>query len=201
MVPEQDRVVVNMNPADRAVYLTFDDGPDPVNTVKVINTLIEYGVPATFFFTGENMRKHPAVVKQAHDAGFSIGLHGYSHISMRKLTGKEIIAELNETNDLLEEITGTRSTIMRPPYGAVGETEIDVIDGLDLQIYLWSLDTLDWAQNDAHEILRNVEDYLRPGDIILMHAFSGQWRSAEVLPSVIEFIQEMGYEIIALPRK
>jgi peptidoglycan/xylan/chitin deacetylase (PgdA/CDA1 family) len=192
-------LVVNMDPAENAVYLTFDDGPDPVNTVRVLRTLKEYGVPATFFFTGENIRRFPGVVRQTHEAGFAIGLHGYGHANMQRLTADEIAAELNETNDLLERITGVRATHMRPPYGAVGPEEIAAIHAMGLTIYLWSLDTLDWAQTDADEITRNVEEYLRPGDIILMHAFSGQWRSAEALPRIIEFILEQGYEIRNLP--
>jgi len=195
----RDTVFVNMDPAENVVFLTFDDGPDPVNTVKVINTLIEYDVGATFFFTGENIRRHGEVVRQAYNAGFSIGLHGYSHTSMLALTGDEIIAELNETNDLLEAITGTRSTIVRPPYGAMGHEEIEVMKLLDLEIYLWSLDTLDWAQESASEILRNIKEHLRPGEIILMHAFSGQRMVPEILPSIIEFIRDEGYEIRALP--
>ena len=191
-------VYINKNPAYNTVYLTFDDGPDPVNTVSVINTLIEYGVSGTFFFTGENIRRHPNVVKKAYEAGFPIGLHGYAHASFLTLTEDEIIAELNESNDLLEQITGARSTIMRPPFGAIGDREIEIIHSLGLTIYLWSLDTLDWAQTEAAEILRNVEEYLRPGEIILMHAFSGQARSAAILPRIIEFILEQGYEIKAL---
>ena len=88
---------------------------------------------------------------------------------------------------------------MRPPYGAVEDDEIAIISGMGLITYLWSLDTLDWAQTDASEILRNVKEYLRPGDIILMYAFSGQSRSAAILPEIIEHIMEMGFEIKALP--
>jgi len=196
----RDAVILNMNPAENVVYLTFDDGPDPVNTVSVINTLLEYDVSATFFFTGENIRRHSDVVKKAHDAGFSLGLHGYSHKSFRDLSSDEIILELNESNDLLESITGERSTIMRPPYGAMGDEEIDILRNMNLTIYLWSLDTLDWAQTDADEILRNVKEYLRPGEIILMHAFSGQRLVPEILPAIIEFIRDEGFEMKALPR-
>jgi peptidoglycan/xylan/chitin deacetylase (PgdA/CDA1 family) len=197
----RDILFVNKDPAGNAVYLTFDDGPDPVNTVSVINTLIEYGVSGTFFFTGENMGRHRAVVKQAYDAGFAIGLHGYSHTSMQVLTEDEVISELDETNRLLEEITGSRSTIMRPPYGAIGGEEIDFISGQGLSVYLWSLDTLDWAGNSTSDILQNIEEHLRPGEIILMHAFSGQSKSAEILPAIIEFIKEQGFEMRGLPFK
>jgi len=196
----RDDVIINMNPVENIVYLTFDDGPDAVNTVSVVNTLQEYGVSATFFFTGENIRRHGDVVRLTHDAGFSIGLHGYSHKSFQELTAEEIIAELNENNDLLEAITGERATIMRPPYGAVGTDEINTISNLNLTIYLWSLDTLDWAQSDQNEILQNIKEYLRPGDIILMHAFSGQKLVPEILPSIIEFIKNEGFEMRALPQ-
>ena len=195
----RDVVILNMNPNENVVFLTFDDGPDPVNTVSVINTLIEYGVSATFFFTGENIRRHGDIVRMTHEAGFPIGLHGYTHISFLNLTAEEIIDELNESNNLLEAITGVRSTIMRPPFGAMGDEEIALISGQDLTIYLWSLDTLDWAQDDANEILRNIKEYLRPGDIILMHAFSGQHLVPVILPSIIEFIRDSGFEMKALP--
>ena len=192
-------VITNMNPSERVVYLTFDDGPDSVNTVSVINTLLEYDVSATFFFTGENIRRHGDVVMLAHEAGFSLGLHGYSHTSFHELTAEEIISELNENNDLLEAITGERSKIVRPPYGAVESSEIETINGMDLSIYLWSLDTLDWAQSDANEILRNIKENIRPGDIILMHAFSGQRLVPEILPAIIEFLRDEGFEMRALP--
>jgi len=199
LAENHENVIINMNPNENVVYLTFDDGPDANNTVKVIDTLIEYNVSATFFFTGDNMRRHRDVVRKTHEAGFSIGLHGYSHKSFRDLSASEITRELNESNELLETITGERSAIMRPPYGAVGDEEIELISGMDLTIYLWSLDTLDWSQSDANEILRNIKEYLRPGEIILMHAFSGQRLVPEILPSIIEFIRDEGFEIKALP--
>jgi len=195
----RDTVIINMNPNENVVYLTFDDGPDPVNTVSVINTLIEHDVSATFFFLGENIRHHPEVVLMAYEAGFTIGLHGYTHTSFRSLSEDEIIAELERTNDLLESITGSRATTMRPPYGAIGDDEVDVIRSQDLLIYLWSLDTLDWAQRDANEILRNIQEYTRPGEIILMHAFSGQRLVPEILPEIIEFLRDEGFEMRALP--
>ena len=195
----RDIIKINMSPSENVVYLTFDDGPDQNNTVSVINTLIEYGVSATFFFTGENMERHSNVVRQAFDAGFAIGLHGYAHASFQELTADEITAELKESNDILEAITGERASTMRPPYGAVGEDEISTISELDLKIYLWSLDTFDWAQTDSDEILRNIKDYLRPGEIILMHAFSGQKLVPEILPEIIEFIRDEGFEMRALP--
>jgi len=194
----RDSVIINMDPSENVVYLTFDDGPDSRNTVSVIDILLEYDVSATFFFTGENIRRNEDVVKKAFDAGFPIGLHGYSHTSFLNMTSDDIIAELNETNDLLEAITGERSAIMRPPYGAMGEEEIGIINSLDLMIYLWSLDTLDWTQRDATDILQNIKEFLRPGEIILLHNHSGRHMVPDILPSIIEFIRDEGFEMRAL---
>ncbi|WP_312645585.1 polysaccharide deacetylase family protein [Hydrogenoanaerobacterium sp.] len=192
-------VFVNMNPDENTVYLTFDDGPDPTNTVSVMNTLLKYDVGATFFFTGENMRQNNAVVKQVHDNGFAIGLHGYDHTSLVTLPEADVKSQLNNTNDLLEKTIGKRASIMRPPYGDLDDSTIQTIGALNERIYLWSLDTLDWAQKDESEILRNVKENLRPGDIILMHAAAGMPLSAKILPEMIEYIQLQGYEMKALP--
>lgn len=191
-------VFVNMDPAQKVVYLTFDDGPDPVNTVKVINTLKKYGVSATFFFLGEQMVQHKAVVKQVHDAGFAIGLHGHTHTSMKKFTREQLVAELKKSNDVLEKITGTRSTIVRPPYGDIGRKEIETMRGQNFKIYFWSIDTLDWTQG-SQEVLQTIKQHLRPGDIILMHATASNSNSADILSQIIEHIQKMGYKMSALP--
>lgn len=195
----RDFVFVNMEPDEKVVYLTFDDGPDLINTVSVMNTLIEYNAGATFFFTGENIERYGDVVKQVYDNGFTIGLHSYDHASLPELTEAGVISQLEITNTLLEDITGKRASIMRPPYGDINDTVIETIRTLDERIYMWSLDTLDWAQNDKNEILRNIKENLRPGDIILMHAFVGQSLAPEILPEIIEFIQSQGYQMKALP--
>jgi peptidoglycan/xylan/chitin deacetylase (PgdA/CDA1 family) len=195
----RDTVIINMNPEERIVYLTFDDGPDPVNTISVINTLNEYNVSATFFFTGENMQRHPDIVQKTYDFGFTIGTHSYNHPRYTDLSMVEIIDDMNKTNDILESIIGSRSSFMRPPYGAVNSREIEIIRDLGYLIYLWSLDTMDWAQENKMDILQTVKDNLRPGDIILLHTHPRQSNTAEILPEIIEFILEQGFEIKALP--
>jgi peptidoglycan/xylan/chitin deacetylase (PgdA/CDA1 family) len=193
----RDRVIVNMDPSENVVYLTFDDGPDLKNTPKVIDTLMKYGVSATFYFLGELMENHHTIVKKAHDAGFSIGLHGYDHTSMRKMTQREIYEALKKSNDALYHITGSRTTIMRPPFGDVGATEIETIVDLGYRIHLWSLDTVDWYL-DTDGIFANIENHIRPGDIILMHSGQGQAKVANILPRIIEYIQKLGFEFGAL---
>ncbi len=180
--------------------MTFDDGPDPVNTLAVMKTLVEQDVGATFFLTGENIQKTPSLVKELYDNGFTTGLHGYDHRSLDSLSGAEIADQLNRTNELIVEITGQGSKIMRPPFGALTEDTIAAIKEQKYQIYLWSLDTLDWAQSDKAEILRNIKENLRPGDIILMHATYDQSLTSEILPEVISYIKNQGYELAALPQ-
>lgn len=192
-------VFVNMNPNEKSVYLTFDDGPDLTNTKSVMNTLIKYNAKATFFFTGENMKKYKSIVKMVYDNGFKIGIHGYDHTSLASLPHEEIENQLNKTNDILEEITGKRSSLMRPPYGDLNYCAINTIKSLNELIFLWSLDTLDWAQSDKSEILRNIKENLRPGDIILMHTSADKPLTAQILPEIIEYIQSQGYKMEVLP--
>lgn len=197
----RDFIHLNMDPAQKIVYLTFDDGPDPVNTLRVMQTLLEQEVGGSFFLTGENIKKNPELVKELSDNGFTIGLHGYNHISFDGLSAAQIAQQLDSTNALLEEITGKPSYLMRPPYGALSPATIEAIRAQNYDIYLWSLDTLDWAQSDSKDILRNVKEHLRPGEIILMHATYDEALTAEVLPQVISYIKEQGYTMAALPQK
>jgi peptidoglycan/xylan/chitin deacetylase (PgdA/CDA1 family) len=190
---------INNDPADLKVYLTFDDGPDTENTLKIMNTLLEYNAPATFFFTGQSMSGHPDIVRQIHRNGFSIGLHGLDHSRFTLMSESDLRLQIEQSNNILYTLTGTTTDFTRPPYGDINDTVIQNLATLNQKTYLWSIDTLDWAQKDPTAILRNIQDNLRPGDIILMHCSYGQPLSAQILPEIITYIRAQGYELAALP--
>lgn len=194
-------VSVNKTPVEKVVYLTFDDGPDAVNTPSIINTLVKYKAGGTFFFTGTNMLAHKSVVKSAYDKGFAIGLHGYDHTRFSALSETGLKNDINKTNNVFYGITGKYSGLTRPPYGDMNDSVINTLSSMDQQVVLWSTDTLDWAQKDSSEILRNIKDNLRPGEIILMHSGQSGKLSAQVLPQIIEYIRSQGYELANLPER
>ena len=111
---------------------------------------------------------------------------------------QEIKEELTGTQNALDEIIGQKPSIMRPPFGAIDEEVIKAIENENGKIILWSIDTLDWSQKEATNIIKNVKDNLQPGDIILMHCNGDKSATAEALPDIIKAIQDKGYKIATL---
>ena len=193
-----DTVFINDQPSSNSIYLTFDDGPDREITPQIVKILDEYGVKGNFFFLGDRVWKFPEVVEDIHERGHYIGIHAFDHVDLRKLTFNEIDAQITFTQDEIYKITGQRPLLIRPPYGGINEDVIQAVDDHDCKIILWSIDTLDWAQKDPKNILKNVKDNLKAGDIILMHSNGGQSATVEALPKIIEIIKEKGYKIASL---
>ena len=126
----------------RRVALTFDDGPHPVYTEKLLDGLKERGVKATFFVTGEHAELHPEIIKRMHDEGHLIGNHTYSHIQLTDANREQFKEELIQTNEILHDITGDEVQYVRPPYGSWDkkfETDLNMFP------VLWNVDPLDWC--------------------------------------------------------
>ncbi|MCL1790500.1 MAG: polysaccharide deacetylase family protein [Peptococcaceae bacterium] len=189
----RNRLYINAETTTHTVYLTFDDGPGSQNTPIILDILTEHDAAATFFCTGISMQAYPDILKQIADRGFTIGLHGWDHRRFTDMPAAEIARQTDRSNDLLLSLTGVTASITRPPYGAINETVIETLAAQDHKIYLWSIDTLDWGQKDPQDILRNIQENLRPGDIILMHCGDGQPQTARILPEIIEYILLEGY--------
>lgn len=196
----QEIHMVTPSKAHSVVYLTFDDGPDAVNTPSIIKTLVKYKAGGTFFFTGKNMLAYKPVVKSAHDNGFAIGLHGYDHTSFAKLSEAGLRDDVNKTNGVLYSITKRYSVLTRPPYGSMNNSAKNTLSSMGMKNCLWTVDTRDWAKKDASEVLLSIKQHpLRSGDVILMHSGTGQSRSAQVLPQIIEYLRSQGFEPVNLP--
>src|SRR5207302_10259483 len=127
------------------IALTFDDGPHPQNTERLVRTLSERIIPATFFVLGQNVKRWPDTVRLIHEAGHEIGNHAWSHSSFEHLSDKTIIQELVETNEIIRQASSQESTIYRPPYGAISQHQRRLIKArLGLRLILWNVDCLDW---------------------------------------------------------
>lgn len=177
----------------KKVALTFDDGPHPVYTEQLLDGLKDRGVHASFFVTGEHAALHPEIIKRMQEDGHLIGNHTYSHMQLRKDNRDAYKAELEQTNGVLEEITGQETVFVRPPYGSWDkqfETELNMIP------VLWSVDPLDWCSGSAacveQRILANVSD----GDIILLHDYYDTSVTAAL--TVVDALLEEGYEFVTV---
>ena len=193
-----DCIITNDKPESNAVYLTFDDGPDDPTTLQIINILFENGVTGNFFFTGENIKKYPDVLEKAVENGNFVTGHTFSHVNLTTLSNESIEKEITDANNLIEEITGRKSTCFRPPYSAVDDNVISVSRKLNLKIILWSIDTFDWSTIESKYIIKNIEENLRPGDIIVMHSSPNRIETVKALPEIIKVVKDKGYKIETL---
>jgi len=186
-------------PADqKMVALTFDDGPDEIITPEVLDVLREYDVKASFFFKGNKVKRYRSVVKRVQDEGHLVLSHAYSHQELDKMSADEISREITAAEDALWEVTGQKSAMLRPPFGAVNEDVIKESAQHGHTLILWSIDTLDWSHKDRYHIARNVLDNVRNGDIILMHSDEDKGETAAALPLIIEGLRKAGYRMVTL---
>ncbi|MGG1676386.1 polysaccharide deacetylase family protein [Neobacillus sp. NRS-1170] len=195
----QENVYIN-GPNVKRVALTFDDGPDAAITSDIIDILDKYKVTGNFFFVGSNVEKYPEVVKKAYDRGNIILNHSYNHVDLTKLNNQEIQSQLEKTDDAIAAIIGNRPAILRPPYGETNEQVVNIAQKEGFSIVIWSIDTLDWSQKEAGNIVKNVMDNVRNGEIILMHTTPEQTETKKALPIIIEKLQKRNFEIVGLDK-
>ncbi|MGN8842857.1 polysaccharide deacetylase family protein [Niallia sp. HCP3S3_B10] len=183
---------------EKKISLTFDDGPDEIVTPKIIEILQNHHVKGNFFFIGSEAEKYPQVVKNAYENGNLVLSHSYHHVDLTTLSNAEQANEINNAGLAIQTIIGKEPAMIRPPYGETNETLIENAKDKGYSVIIWSIDTLDWSQKDPENIIKNVTDNLRNGDIILMHSDSEKTETAKALPTIIKAVQKKGFEIVGL---
>lgn len=178
--------------ARKVVALTFDDGPHKEITPQVLDILKDEGVPATFFLMGENAQEYPKLVKRMVKEGHEVGNHTYSHVDLSNMSRQQAREEVERAQEVIEEITGERPALLRPPFGKIREDEAME----EFLLVSWNVDTLDWCGSSAWKILSRVQKQIKPGSIILMHdQYPG---TVEALPELIRWVKEQGYEFVTV---
>jgi peptidoglycan/xylan/chitin deacetylase (PgdA/CDA1 family) len=193
----QDNVYIN-GPNEKKVALTFDDGPDEIITPAIIEILANYHVKGNFFFIGSKVTKHPDVVKNAFNNGNLVLSHSFNHVELTKLGNEAIRLEIDRAGKAIKSVIGKEPAILRTPYGDTNEKVAEIAKQEDYSIVLWSIDTLDWSQMESKNIVNNVIDNLRNGDIILMHSDSDKSATKQALPILIEELQKRNVQIVDL---
>jgi peptidoglycan/xylan/chitin deacetylase (PgdA/CDA1 family) len=156
-------------PSSSRVYLTFDDGPSPHTTPFLLEMLEANGIKASFFLIGREAEKYPDLVKAIHDGGHSIGNHTYSHLYMPGLKCSELENEVERTNNILEDITGEKTKIFRPPFGHMDQRTAQVLTEREMHPVYWTQAPEDWAIPGAHRVVRRLLMRLKPGSLIVLH--------------------------------
>ena len=191
---------------EHQVAITFDDGPDPVWTPKILNILKAANIKAAFFLVGVNAEHYPALVRRIVDEGHEIGNHTYYHPNLALCWPEHIRLELNATQLLIETITGRATTLFRPPYAAdtspsqLSElTPLQIAQDLDYLVVLENIDPQDWARPGADIILQRVKQQRRDGSIILLHDAGGdRSQTVEALPKILDWLHTRGDSVVPL---
>lgn len=173
------------------VALTFDDGPSAY-TPRLLDILKENDVKATFFVLGVMVERHPEILKRTFDEGHQIGNHSWNHKDFKKLTKRGVEFQVQETNAIVKEVIGQEPLILRPPYGS---SNLLVAKTADMPIILWDLDTLDWSDRNAENIVQKIMKTKR-NSIILAHDIHKT--TIDAMPKAIKELKEKGYHFVTI---
>src|SRR6266480_3093409 len=191
---------------EHQVAITFDDGPDPRWTPKILDILKAANVKAAFFLVGVNAERYPGLVRRIVNEGHEIGNHTYYHPNLALCWPEHIRLELNATQLFLETITGRATTLFRPPYAAdtsptqLSElTPLQIAEDLNYLVVLESIDPQDWAKPGTDIILQRVKQQRRDGSIILLHDAGGdRSQTVEGLPRILDWLHARGDTVVSL---
>ncbi len=180
------------------IALTFDDGPHPSFTLRLLALLKQYHVKATFFVVGEMAEKYPYLVKAEVADGHCIGNHTYHHVNLTKISPEQGAAEIAACNAVLKHITGHTPHLFRPPGGDYNHQVAEISEALHATMVLWSNDPGDYARPGAQVIERRLltQPQVRGGAIILVH--DGIEQTLDILPHLITTLRQQGYEFVTI---
>ena len=172
----------------KAVFLTFDDGPIPEVTPWVLDLLDKYGIKATFFMVGDNVRKHPEEFRMVVERGHRIGNHTFNHIRGFEYLSKNYLANTDKANEYLH------TDLFRPPHGHMRWMQYHVLRS-KYRIIMWDLVTRDYSKRlTGPQVLAKVKKYVRNGSIITFHdSLKSEPRMKYALPRAIEWLLAQGY--------
>ena len=196
-----DGVIANNSAASKKIAITFDDGPHPVHTEKILDILKKYNVKATFFIIGANAEKLPDIVKRTFDEGHELGNHTYNHVFVNRVSDEKLREEIAAMDKVIFDITGTRPIVFRPPGGAYNDKKVEIISETGHKCILWSWwqDTRDWSCPPVDKVVHTVVSNLHDGDIVLFHDFnSGNTPTVEALEIIIPDLISKNYEFVSV---
>jgi cellulose synthase/poly-beta-1,6-N-acetylglucosamine synthase-like glycosyltransferase/peptidoglycan/xylan/chitin deacetylase (PgdA/CDA1 family)/spore germination protein YaaH len=205
--PIPENITRQGDPGAHKVALTFDDGPDPTWTPKILEILKEKGAPATFFVLGTQVQQYPDLLERIAREGYEIGNHTYTHQNIAEESDEQIELELNATTRLIEAVTGHSTAYFRPPFGIDGTPTqpseiraLRVVRDLGYLTVAESIDTSDWERPKASVILQRVKTQRTAGGAVILMHDSGGDRSAtvEALPGIIDYLRSRGDQIVPL---
>ncbi len=187
---------VTLDPNGKYVALTFDDGPRPDVTPRILDTLKKHDAKATFFMLGSQVEYYPSLANKVEEAGHDIGNHTMNHQDLSILDSNKIKEEAQKSSRIIEKATGQKPTLLRPPYGAWNDSVKRVTKEMGVPMVMWSVDSLDWKSRNAAAVNEEVMSNVAPGSIVLLHDIHPS--TADALPQLLSSLEEQGYQMVTV---
>jgi peptidoglycan-N-acetylglucosamine deacetylase len=179
------------------IAMTFDDGPSPETTPRLLDILKQRNIKATFFMIGQNAERNPEIVKRILAEGHEIGNHSWTHPQLSKLSDQRVTDEITKTQDAIKNACGYTPVILRPPYGAITSRQKDWIERqFGLSIIMWSVDPFDWKRPGASVIEQRILAGARPGAIILSHDIHKQ--TVDAMSATLDALAQKGFKFVTV---
>ena len=189
----------------KTLALSYDDGPNDPWTLKLLEVLEKHRVAATFFMVGRYVRERPEIARAVSQAGHAVGNHAYSHPNLIFANATRLRQELEETSKAIEEATGTRPVLFRPPFGGRRPGTFAMARELRMVPVMWRVTCYDWSAKSHQQILKHARRQIRGGEVILLHDGGhirmGEDRSATVRATdeLIAEYKDRGFAFVTVP--
>jgi peptidoglycan/xylan/chitin deacetylase (PgdA/CDA1 family) len=192
--------------ASRQIALTYDDGPNDLHTLALLEVLARHEVRATFFMIGRHVAERPEIARAVAQAGHVVGNHTFTHPLLTFASDAETRRQLLDCQNALQDAIGKQANLFRPPFGARRPATLRLAHELGLQTVMWSVTGYDWTAPPAAEIENKVASRMGGGDIILLHDGGHRALGANRAPTVIATenlirrSKNEGYELVTVDR-
>lgn len=184
---------------EKIVALTFDDGPHPVQTAKVLQVLRAHQAPACFFCIGANVKGNEALLRQITEEGHLVGNHSFGHANLFPLYSlPRMKKDLQACQFALEQVTSQKISLFRPPFGVTNPTVARAVRRLGYIPIGWNIRTFDTQRPAVEKVLKRIRNKLRPGSVILLHDRMPD--SDLLLKEILNLIREQGYTVVRLDK-
>lgn len=191
---------------DKVVAITFDDGPSPDWTPRILDELKAADVKATFFMLGQHVLEYPDVARRVTAEGHEIGNHSFDHHGLFFYTVEEAEREVLKCEKAIKDVTGVSTRYFRPPKAWINDEEKAAFSHMGYKVILWSLNSKDWVTFDDKYIVAFIDKNVRPGDIILFHDSGGVFgvdggdrhETVKTIPDLVRKLKARGYRFLTV---
>ena len=179
------------------IAITFDDGPHPQNTPRLLDMLAQRNIKATFYVIGRSVDLHPEVLRRTVAEGHEIGNHSHTHRLLSKLGDTEVRQEMQRCQDAIGRAAGVRPRTMRPPYGGLLQRQRELIhDEFGYPTILWSVDPLDWKRPGPSVVASRILSATTAGGIVLAHDLHSQ--TVDAMPATLDGLLKRGFKFVTV---